>query len=159
MDPGRSAHPPKAPASTSLFAPMQSFTPATDLASAVSQQSNPFTMASKPAPQPFAAPPLQSTSVGAAPTISQNQPFAQALNASSASGFPVASQGIDSESIPRSETMPATQPATDVYPHQVNGLGGPTATAPFLQDFSLVAEAAKRAQMGIVMRDLESVTL
>ncbi|KAJ5561275.1 hypothetical protein N7535_004258 [Penicillium sp. DV-2018c] len=40
-----------------------------------------------------------------------------------------------------------------------NTLGGPTATAPFLQDFNLVAEAAKRAQMGIVMRDLESVTL
>ncbi|CAG7925592.1 unnamed protein product [Penicillium olsonii] len=38
-------------------------------------------------------------------------------------------------------------------------LGGPTATAPFLQDFNLVAEAAKRAQIGIVMRDLESVTL
>lgn len=40
-----------------------------------------------------------------------------------------------------------------------SSIGGPTATAPFLQDFSLVAEAAKRAQMGIVMRDLESVTL
>ncbi|KAJ5651863.1 hypothetical protein N7507_009289 [Penicillium longicatenatum] len=158
MDPGRSAHPPKAPASTSLFAPMQSFAPATNLASAVSQPPNTFSMASKPAPQAFAAP-LQSTSIGAAPSISQSQPFAQALNASSASGIPVASQGLNSDSIPRSETMPATQPATDIYPHQVNDLGGPTATAPFLQDFSLVAEAAKRAQMGIVMRDLESVTL
>jgi len=158
MNPGRSAHPPQAPASTSLFAPMQSFAPATDLASAVSQPPNPFNMASKPATQPFAAP-LQSTSVGAAPTISQNQPFAQALNASTASGLPVAPQAINSDSIPRSETMPVAQPATDVYPHQVSNLGGPTATAPFLQDFSLVAEAAKRAQMGIVMRDLESVTL
>ncbi|KKK20838.1 hypothetical protein P175DRAFT_0500423 [Aspergillus ochraceoroseus IBT 24754] len=45
------------------------------------------------------------------------------------------------------------------YPHQVNGAGGPTATAPFLRDFSLVAEAAKRAQMAVVMRDLEGVTL
>ncbi|OJJ80036.1 uncharacterized protein ASPGLDRAFT_29320 [Aspergillus glaucus CBS 516.65] len=37
--------------------------------------------------------------------------------------------------------------------------GGPTATAPFLQDFSLVAEAAKRAQMAVVMRDLEGISL
>jgi len=38
-------------------------------------------------------------------------------------------------------------------------MGGPTATAPFLKDFNLVAEAAKRAQIAVVMRDLESVTL
>ncbi|GAQ43743.1 hypothetical protein AtubIFM56815_008137 [Aspergillus tubingensis] len=51
------------------------------------------------------------------------------------------------------------QPAADTYPHQVTGSGGPTATAPFLRDFSLVAEAAKRAQMSVMVRDLESVTL
>lgn len=45
------------------------------------------------------------------------------------------------------------------YPHQINGMGGPTATAPFLRDLNLVAEAAKRAQMAVVMRDLEGVTL
>ncbi|GAQ04075.1 hypothetical protein ALT_1396 [Aspergillus lentulus] len=50
-------------------------------------------------------------------------------------------------------------PAADIYPHQVTGSGGPLATAPFLRDFSLVAEAAKRAQMSVVLRDLESVTL
>ncbi|KAL4897386.1 hypothetical protein BDV59DRAFT_170496 [Aspergillus ambiguus] len=50
------------------------------------------------------------------------------------------------------------QPPLETYPHQIGG-GGPTATAPFLRDFSLVAEAAKRAQMSIMMRDLESVTL
>ncbi|OOF94263.1 hypothetical protein ASPCADRAFT_208778 [Aspergillus carbonarius ITEM 5010] len=49
--------------------------------------------------------------------------------------------------------------APDTYPHQVTGSGGPTATAPFLRDFSLVAEAAKRAQMSVMVRDLESVTL
>ncbi|KAF7625512.1 hypothetical protein F9C07_3790 [Aspergillus flavus] len=49
--------------------------------------------------------------------------------------------------------------ALESYPHQVSGSGGPTATAPFLRDFSLVAEAAKRAQMSVVMRDLEAVTL
>ncbi|OJJ36488.1 hypothetical protein ASPWEDRAFT_94256, partial [Aspergillus wentii DTO 134E9] len=51
--------------------------------------------------------------------------------------------------------MPSTAAPNDTYPHQITGLGGPTATAPFLQDFSLVAEAAKRAQMSVVMRDLE----
>ncbi|PLB53410.1 hypothetical protein P170DRAFT_424150 [Aspergillus steynii IBT 23096] len=51
------------------------------------------------------------------------------------------------------------QSSATTYPHQIEGAGGPTATAPFLRDFSLVAEAAKRAQMSVVMRDLESVTL
>ena len=54
------------------------------------------------------------------------------------------------------DTAAAAQPE---YPHQIHGDGGPTATAPFLQDFSLVAEAAKRAQMAVVMRDLEGVSL
>ncbi|KAI2867457.1 hypothetical protein CBS63078_1833 [Aspergillus niger] len=56
-------------------------------------------------------------------------------------------------------TTTMAQPAADTYPHQVTGSGGPTATAPFLRDFSLVAEAAKRAQMSVMVRDLESVTL
>lgn len=54
------------------------------------------------------------------------------------------------------ETSAATAPE---YPHQIQGVGGPTATAPFLQDFNLVAEAAKRAQMAVVMRDLEGISL
>jgi len=33
----------------------------------------------------------------------------------------------------------------------------PDATSPFLRDFNLVAEAAKRAQMAVLMRDLEAV--
>ncbi|KAL4900817.1 hypothetical protein BDW74DRAFT_182402 [Aspergillus multicolor] len=45
------------------------------------------------------------------------------------------------------------------YPHQISSTGGPTATAPFLRDFSLVAEAAKRAQVAIVTRDLEGISL
>jgi hypothetical protein len=35
----------------------------------------------------------------------------------------------------------------------------PTATSPFLKDFSLVAEAARRAQMSILARDLDGITL
>ncbi|KAL3466252.1 hypothetical protein BJX64DRAFT_24994 [Aspergillus heterothallicus] len=46
-----------------------------------------------------------------------------------------------------------------LYPHQIAGAGGPSATAPFIRDFSLVAEAAKRAQMAIVTRDLEGISL
>lgn len=41
---------------------------------------------------------------------------------------------------------------------QIN-LGGPAATAPFLQDFTLVAEAVKRVQMDAVMTEMESITL
>ncbi|KAK4200712.1 hypothetical protein QBC40DRAFT_173249 [Triangularia verruculosa] len=34
-----------------------------------------------------------------------------------------------------------------------------SSTDPFLKDFTLVAEAAKRAQMAVLMRDFESVGL
>jgi len=37
--------------------------------------------------------------------------------------------------------------------------GGAPATAPFLQDFSLLAEAAKRAQMACLMRDIDDMEL
>ena len=60
------------------------------------------------------------------------------------------------------ETQPQmmTQPSPKtLYPHQIHGKGGPTATAPFLQDFCLVAEAAKRAELAVVMRDMESISL
>ncbi|KAJ6016233.1 hypothetical protein N7540_010824 [Penicillium herquei] len=156
MDPTQSTST-QTPASSSSFATtMASLTPASTLASAVPQPPNPFTLPSKQ-DQTLAAS-LKSTSVGAAPVMSQvQQPLSHVFNGST-SGLPVA-QGINPSSIQRSEIAPGTQPAADLYPHQINGLGGPTATAPFLQDFNLVAEAAKRAQMGIVMRDLESVTL
>ena len=36
---------------------------------------------------------------------------------------------------------------------------GEPATAPFLQDFSLLAEAAKRAQMACLMRDIDDMEL
>jgi hypothetical protein len=37
--------------------------------------------------------------------------------------------------------------------------GGSAATAPFLRDFTLVAEAVKRVQMEVVMSEMESITL
>lgn len=56
-------------------------------------------------------------------------------------------------------TIQAAEPAEPAYPHQIHGTGGPTATTPFLQDLNLVAEAAKRAQMAVVMRDMEGISL
>ena len=153
----RSAHAPQDPAqpfsTTSTLA-------SSNLTNSLEPSSNPFDLTSKRTPQAFAAP-LQATSAGIPQAaMSQTQPLSQALNDSSrCAGLPVATQSDNAGAVPLSETVPANQAATGYYPHQVEGLGGPTATAPFLQDFNLVAEAAKRAQMGIVMRDLESVTL
>ncbi|TVY37978.1 hypothetical protein LSUB1_G003409, partial [Lachnellula subtilissima] len=39
------------------------------------------------------------------------------------------------------------------------GNGDSGGTTPFLRDFNLVAEAAKRAQMAVLMRDMEAVGL
>ncbi|MCJ1483174.1 hypothetical protein MMC06_003341 [Schaereria dolodes] len=39
------------------------------------------------------------------------------------------------------------------------GANDPTASTPFLRDFTLVAEAAKRAQMAVLMRDMGEVSL
>lgn len=55
----------------------------------------------------------------------------------------------------QSQTQSQTQPEDESETQK----GEPTATAPFLRDFSLVAEAAKRAQMAVVMRDLEGISL
>lgn len=105
----------------------------------VAQAQNTIEVASNATRQVFASP-LQNA-------CSPSQPLSKAIS--------------QHQSVPaaNTHTLPLNPaPAqTNTYP-QIE-LGGPTATAPFLQDFNLVAEAAKRAQMGIVMRDLESVTL
>lgn len=102
---------------------------------------------------------LQSSSAACAPqtSISQTQTLSQAL--SSGPTIPVNTTTSKTQAVPQSGAAATAQPGVENYPHQINGMGGPTATAPFLQDFNLVAEAAKRAQMAVVMRDLESVTL
>lgn len=155
----RSAHAPQDPARPS-FSTTSTLAPSSNLTSTLPQPPNPFDLSSKPTSQAFAAS-LQPASAGIPQSaMSQTQPLSQALNdPSRCSGLPVPTQGDNAGAVPLSEGAPATQAATDCYPNQVNGLGGPTATAPFLQDFNLVAEAAKRAQMSIVMRDFESVTL
>ncbi|KAJ5377174.1 uncharacterized protein N7496_004583 [Penicillium cataractarum] len=156
----RPAHGPQTPAQSSTFSSSSSTTLGTssNLTATVEQPSNPFSIPAKPVNPAFATPLQPASAYTTQSAMSQTQPLAQNFSdPACASGLQIPSQGMN-ESIPRSEVPLANQPATD-YPHQVNGLGGPTATAPFLQDFSLVAEAAKRAQMSIVMRDLESVTL
>lgn len=163
MEPLRSAHPSQATAQPFTSSSSTStLTPSSNLSSATSQSqpSNLFNLhPSNSTIQPFTAP-LPASTCAAQSAMSQTQHLAQALSdPSHHADIPHASQGNTSESVPRSEAPPATQAAADIYPHEGNGFGGPTATAPFLQDFSLVAEAAKRAQMSIVMRDLESVTL
>ncbi|EPS27117.1 hypothetical protein PDE_02058 [Penicillium oxalicum 114-2] len=97
----------------------------------------------------------------AQPAMAQTQPLTQNFsNLAGAPGLPAMSQPVELDPrLPAEAPSSTHQPAAGHYPHQVSGSGGPTATAPFLQDFSLVAEAAKRAQLSIVMRDLESVTL
>lgn len=92
---------------------------------------------------------LNSTATATA-TATANMPTNPSIGAS------VASQ---SQIQPQLQTQTQTQ--SQIQPEDESGTqkGGPTATAPFLQDFSLVAEAAKRAQMAVVMRDLEGISL
>lgn len=107
--------------------------------------------------QVFTSPTLQPASFSPQTSAPPKQPLSQAISNTNPGAIPTVPASNAHGILPMDAAPPA--PVSDAYPHQINGLGGPTATAPFLQDFSLVAEAAKRAQMGIVMRDLESVTL
>lgn len=52
------------------------------------------------------------------------------------------------------QIQPQTHPQTQQRP-----VTDASATSPFLSDFNLVAEAAKRAQMAVLMRDLKAVGL
>jgi hypothetical protein len=155
----RPAHAPQTPAQSSTFSSSSTtFGNSTNFTGTVEQPSNPFSLPAKPVNPAFATPLQPASAYTTQSAMSQTQPLPQNFSdPACSSGLPIASQGMN-KSVPRSEIPPANQNAAD-YPPQVTGLGGPTATAPFLQDFSLVAEAAKRAQMSIVMRDLESVTL
>jgi hypothetical protein len=112
------------------------------------QAQNDLDAATSATRQVFASPSQPSCSQASAPV----QPLSQTISKNQSAPAPATNSHI----LP---LKAATAPAPEAYPHQIEGLGGPTATAPFLQDFNLVAEAAKRAQIGIVMRDLESVTL
>ncbi|BCR84628.1 uncharacterized protein ACHE_20086S [Aspergillus chevalieri] len=94
------------------------------------------------------------------PAQSQNT----SLNSTATANMPANSStlGANPSQQPQSQSQKQTQIQTqqpeDESTEQTQK-GGPTATAPFLRDFSLVAEAAKRAQMAVVMRDLEGISL
>ncbi|EFQ97663.1 hypothetical protein MGYG_00703 [Nannizzia gypsea CBS 118893] len=53
------------------------------------------------------------------------------------------------------QSQPASDQQLQAQPQETCGR---TATAQFLQNVNLVAEAAKRAQMGILMRDFEEIS-
>jgi len=59
---------------------------------------------------------------------------------------------------------PTSAPQTQIQPpqqqpqqQQHRPISDANATSPFLRDFNLVAEAAKRAQIAVLMRDFEAV--
>jgi len=53
----------------------------------------------------------------------------------------------------------AAAQAPVAQPQAQRVMGDANATSPFLRDFNLVAEAAKRAQMAVLMRDMEAIGL
>ncbi|KAL1873780.1 hypothetical protein Plec18167_006298 [Paecilomyces lecythidis] len=68
-------------------------------------------------------------------------------------------QASNSQNLHGMQPSASQHHAPSSVPAQTSELAGASATAPFLRDFTLVAEAAKRAQMAVVMRDLEGITL
>ncbi|EKV16136.1 hypothetical protein Pdw03_2290 [Penicillium digitatum] len=143
---------------TSFHSSSSTLSPSAGRSNMEAQAQSTLEVASNATRQVFSSPSLQSAcspQTSASPMQSLSQAFG---NTSNPSTLPLAPAANTQAFLPMN-AAPAPAPTSDAYPHQIHGLGGPTATAPFLQDFNLVAEAAKRAQIGIVMRDLESVTL
>merc|ERR1712080_205480 len=92
--------------------------------------------------QTFASAPLPS------PNHSQRENYFGSLSAQGPTSHPEQQLG-------QQHRAPASQQHVG---QRGNGAGAPE-TAPFLQDFNLVAEAAKRAQMACLMRDFGEVEL
>ncbi|EYE91618.1 uncharacterized protein EURHEDRAFT_416292 [Aspergillus ruber CBS 135680] len=94
---------------------------------------------------------------GLVPAQSQNTSLNSTATANMPSNPSIGANPSQSQIQPQSQMQSQTQ----IQPENESDTqkGGPTATAPFLRDFSLVAEAAKRAQMAVVMRDLEGISL
>ncbi|KAK0728465.1 hypothetical protein B0T26DRAFT_636329 [Lasiosphaeria miniovina] len=67
---------------------------------------------------------------------------------------------ITSPTSQHTSAMPSSQPSPTamIVPPQPAPLKSPS-TDVFLKDFTLVAEAAKRAQMAVLMRDMEGIGL
>lgn len=63
-----------------------------------------------------------------------------------------------------STTAPTSAPTSHPHPPHIHTqpppnhhLSDPDGTAPYLREFNLLAEAAKRAQMAVLMRDMEAM--
>ncbi|KAK4033640.1 hypothetical protein C8A01DRAFT_39907 [Parachaetomium inaequale] len=67
---------------------------------------------------------------------------------------------MDTSTSTQTSIMSSTQqsPSSKIVPPAPAPVKAPSTDA-FLKDFTLVAEAAKRAQMAVLMRDFESVGL
>ena len=99
-------------------------------------------------PQP--RPSLQSTMEAPLSSPALNQP-----SQSQHSYFSGSSQSSAPTSAPQT-----TQSQSQTQPQQIQQqrpVSDASATSGFLRDFNLVAEAAKRAQMAVLMRDMEAV--
>jgi len=104
--------------------------------------------------QGFASAPLPSPS-----TTNQSRSYFGSMSAAAAQGGPTSyPQGSQAQQrIPQGfQQQQQQQPFAG---QRGGGNGGAPETAPFLNDFNLVAEAAKRAQMACLMRDLGDVEL
>ncbi|KAM5439326.1 hypothetical protein MferCBS31731_004748 [Microsporum ferrugineum] len=113
----------------------------------------------------------QGNSQGTYFTQQHQQPFtAQSLlsnQSTSASSQTNSSQDIrlypanaqlEAEMRTQMQAQPATDQQLQQGQAQSQGICGKAATAQFLQNVNLVAEAARRAQIGILMRDLEEIS-
>ncbi|DAA78505.1 TPA_exp: Uncharacterized protein A8136_4481 [Trichophyton benhamiae CBS 112371] len=101
-----------------------------------------------------------------ATTLSQTAVFtSQSTSASSQTNslqnlqlYPAGTQ-TDAEIQSQTQTQHASDQQIHLQGHsEPQEMCGKTATAQFLQNVNLVAEAAKRAQMGILMRDFEEIS-
>ncbi|KAI6363408.1 hypothetical protein MCOR25_005901 [Pyricularia grisea] len=69
-------------------------------------------------------------------------------------------QQVPSTASNSARTSPATTQHVPMYQQPAaSPVQSSQSTEPFLKDFTLLAEAARRAQMGIMVRDLESFGL
>lgn len=72
---------------------------------------------------------------------------------------PSTSTSSEQQQQQQQQRIPPQQPSSGQYVGQRGGSGGAPETAPFLKDFNLVAEAAKRAQIACLTRDFGDVGL
>lgn len=148
--------------SASQFTPPASYQSQTTPASSYSSTATFASTLSQNMPAPVSSPTTMTTT--AAPTTNQssNAFFSSAHAQSAPPTHELDQQNVDT--VMQDDDVaaePSHQPERSNHPAppQRASAGQPTATAPFLRDFNLVAEAAKRAQMAVLMRDMEGVVL